>query len=185
MRKIIFIFIMMIASYGYSQTINETLKQQSELIENVKNEFVSIMISVENLKNENSNLLIEKEEMKKLIANSIEKINCLEENIFFLKKALSSNKDDESQVINELGNIFMELEKYKEYISSIEKKLNDVSVFINIAIPLTTIPIMCCGIYEFANGNESVGKLMMYSSAGLFFGLELTYQSGRFIFKKW
>ena len=43
---------MMIASYGYSQTINETLKQQSELIEDVKNEFISIMISVENLKNE-------------------------------------------------------------------------------------------------------------------------------------
>ena len=79
MRKTIFIF-MMIASYGYSQTINETLKQQSELIEDVKNEFISIMISVENLKNENSNLLIEKEEMKKLATNSIEKINCLEEN---------------------------------------------------------------------------------------------------------
>lgn len=187
MKKLIIVFfIALFPNLLFSNAyIDSTLDEQNKLLEDIKNDFISISLSAETLKNENNNLTLEKANLMKLCEQSEIKINKLEENIISLKSALSSNKEDESVILYELGNMFEELENYKEYIASVKRKLRNVSVFVNIAIPLCTIPIACNGIYNIAKGDELVGKINLYTSLGLFVGLECVYQGGKFIFKVW
>lgn len=112
--------------------------------------------------------------------------------------ALKSNKEDtanaieiigEMQEVNEtltvqLNDAKNQFEFYKEYAEECLAKEKRSVIATNVIIPLTTIPIMVLGGILMASNND-FGKPVLYSGLGLFFGCEIIYNGGHWVFKLW
>ena len=76
-------------------------------------------------------------------------------------------------------------DKYKIYINEVEKKAKRTDTFVQILIPTLSVPMIANGIYLYANGNESYGKLCIGSGVVMLVGAELVWNGGKFILKIW
>lgn len=165
--------------------INSKLDEQDALLDELELEMNNIKNLVESLKLDNVNLTLYSESLEKRIATCNQKINKMQERIDSMRKALSSNKEDTSMVICILGNMQEELNKYKTYISEFEKKAKRTNLFVQILIPTLSVPMIANGIYLYANGNESYGKVCVYGGAIILVGAEVVWNGGKFILRIW
>jgi len=113
-------------------------------------------------------------------------------------KALVSNKEDTQEAIkivgelteennnlkNELNNIKVDFEIYKEYAEEQKRKEKSAIVMGNVIIPISTVPMIITGAILMVSNND-YGKPVFYTGLGLLIGCELVWNGGHLIFKIW
>ena len=178
-KLIIMMFVSFIFLNIYSQSsINEKLDEQDDLIQSLENEMHNVRIMVNYLQQNN-------DELNGIIDKCNLKINELMENIESMKKALISNKEDTSEVIDKLTNAYNELEHYKSELMLMKKKNRNANIFVQSAIPLVTLPVICYGAYDYYHDKNEKGKTTMIIGISGLLGGELIWNCGKFIFKLW
>ena len=188
MKKLISIIFLLSFTFTFvfaDTFMNEKLDEQDNILNSLETEINNIRFLVSSLQNDNSNLILYSESLEKRIETCNEKINEMQETISSMRKALESNKEDTSEVISILGDMQEELDKYKMYIFEIEKKLKRADLFVQIAIPILSTPMIANGFYFYRIGNEKYGKTCMIIGTSLFIGAELVWNGGKIIFKIW
>lgn len=167
------------------EQIIDILNQNEQIYKQLEDDFKSIQSLVDVLKSANSNIQLNANSIKSISDNAIIRINNLEENIEHFKSALISNNEDLGTVINELGELSVELSEYKAYVNSLKLRMTRNEIIVNTIIPITTLPLVGFGVYDILNDNKVKGNFELYSGIGLFVGAELIYNGGHFILKLW
>lgn len=185
-----FISIILLISFTFTFVfadtfVNSKLDEQDKLLDDLELEMNNIKLLVTSLQSDNTNLITYSESLEKRIESCNQKIYDMQETIVSMKKALTSNKEDTHEVISILGEMQEELNKYKIYINEVEKKAKRTDTFVQILIPTLSVPMIANGIYLYANGNESYGKLCIGSGVIMLVGAELVWNGGKFILKIW
>lgn len=101
-----------------------------------------------------------------------------------LKQALLSNKDDTSAIIQQLSELQEKIEKYQQYLASVEKRLVNNAILVNVTIAAATITPMVFGAILMGTNND-LGKPLFYTSLGCLAGFGVVYNGGHFLFKVW
>ena len=167
-----------ISVFCFSSEIDNKLDEQDELIQSLELEMSNIRLMMYLLKEDN-------EQLNLTVDSCNAKITELMENIESMKKALISNKEDTSKLIAEMEVIYNELENYKSELAMLKRKNNNANLFVQITIPLVTLSFAGYGAYEYFANDSNMGKFMMYGGLGLFVGLEVVWNGGKFIFRIW
>ena len=159
----------------------ETLDLESmnawELLENLDKQLVTLQTQVETLEASSQNLESELLTTKIELTNSIN--SCKQ-----LKQALLSNKDDTSAIIQQLGELQEKIEKYQQYLASVEKRLVNNAILVNVTIVAATITPMVFGAILMGTNND-LGKPLFYTTLGCLAGFGVVYNGGHFLFKVW
>lgn len=97
-----------------------------------------------------------------------------------------SNKEDTHVINEELGLMQSKIDFYIVYLNNMEKQIHRNSVFTNIQLPLTFISgaVTVIGAIEWYNGKD-IGKYMCIGGGAAFATIELTYNMGHLVFKRW
>ena len=188
MKKLISVIILICFTFTFvfaDTFINSKLDEQDKLLDDLELEMNNIRNLVTSLQSDNTNLVIYSESLEKRIETCNQKIYDMEETIVSMRKALTSNKDDTHEILFILGDMQEELDNYKKYINEIEKKAKCADLFVQILIPTLSVPMIANGIYLYANGNETYGKVCMYGGAIMLVGAELVWNGGKFVLKIW
>lgn len=188
MKKFISAFVLICFSFSFvfaDSFVNSKLDEQDKLLDDLELEMNGIKFLVTSLQSDNANLTTYSESLEKRIEICNQKIDEMQETIDSMRNALLSNKEDTHEVISILGDMQEELDKYKIYISEIEKKAKRTDLFVQILIPTLSVPMIANGIYLYANGNEDYGKVCMYGGAIMLIGAELVWNGGKFVLKIW
>ena len=173
-KKLISIIILLsfVSTFCFSSEIDNKLDEQDELIQSLELEMSNIRLMMYLLKEDN-------EQLNLTVDSCNAKITEL------MKKALIFNKEDTSKLIAEMEVIYNELESYKSELAMLKRKNNNANLFVQITIPLVTLSFAGYGAYEYFVNNSNMGKFMMYGGLGLFVGLEVVWNGGKFIFRIW
>lgn len=108
----------------------------------------------------------------------------MKENLENYKKALESNKDDVSYIIDLFVEAYGEVQELNEYVAVCKTREKRNEIMVNIMIPVATVPMIVTGGILMATNND-FGKPVLYTGVGLLVGCELVYNGGHFIFKIW
>lgn len=108
----------------------------------------------------------------------------MKENLENYKKALESNKDDVSYIIDLFAEAYGEVQELNEYVAVCKAREKRNEIMVNIMIPVATVPMIVTGGILMATNND-FGKPVLYTGVGLLVGCELVYNGGHFIFKIW
>lgn len=158
-----------------------------ELLDNLEAQYQNLILKVETLENLSSNLESELQNSKIDLMNSLN--NCQ-----MLKAALISNKEDTSAALLVAGELQEQLDKYKEYIQHIEKRLKDNHFFVNMTYPTLFIAGAITGIggYLLFNGASTnnntkikTGTIMASVGAITLVGVEIVFNIGSVKFNFW
>ncbi len=180
MKKILLFILLSLANLVFAdEFVNKTLDEQDDLIKNIEIQ-VSKMTNIINfLKIDNLNKKNKVVELEKINKDMPVKLSEMFENNENLKLVLNSNKEDTSEVISVMGDMFEDIEK-------LNKQKTRTNKFVQIAIPSTTIPLMVTGLYLYScTDNKELGKVCGVCGATLFVSGELIWNGGKFIFKLW
>lgn len=167
------------------EEIKLILNQNEQIYKNLEDDFKSIQMLVDVLKFNDSEIKVNANSIQDISNTAIIKINKLETNVEFLRKALISNNEDVGVIIDELGEMSNSLNEYKKYVNSIRLRMTRNEVLINTLIPITTLPLIGFGLYDMLNDQYTIGKIEVYSGLALFVGTEIIYNGGHFILKLW
>lgn len=105
-----------------------------------------------------------------------------------LKTALISNKEDTSAALLVAGELQEQLDKYKEYIQYVEKRLKDNHFFINMTYPTLFVAGAIAGVGGYllfdgasTNNNTKIKTGAIMSSVGVatFTVVEIVFNVGR------
>lgn len=152
-----------------------------ELLENLEKSIASLQSKATTLQLLSENLNFELNNMKIELLNS--KNTCKN-----LKIALTSNKDDTSEIIKVAGELQSQIEELNDRILLSEKKLNNSHKISNISFPIVFASGMATGvgcfmIYKAAidNDNELLKNGLTITSIGLasFIGTEIVFNFGK------
>ena len=188
MKKLISVIILFSFMFTFvfsNNFINEKLDEQDDILNSLEDEMNNIRFLISSLQDENKDLITYSQSLENRVNVCNEKIDEMQKTIESMRKALLSNKEDTNEVISILGDMQEELDKYKIYIFEIEKKLKRADLFIQIAIPILSTPMIANGFYFYRIGNEKYGKTCMIIGTSLFIGAELVWNGGKIIFKIW
>lgn len=187
MKKItsIFIIFSMLFNICANDFINEKLDRQDELLNSLELEMNAITNLVISLQSDNSNLITYSDSLEKKIEICNKRIDEMQETIESTRTALISNKEDTGEVISILGDMQTALDKYKMILAEMERKAKRTDKFIQIAIPVLSLPMVANGVYLYINGDEDYGKMCIIEGAVIFIGAEVLWNSGKFILKIW
>ena len=180
MKKILLFILLSLTNLVFAdEFVNKTLDEQDDLIKNIEIQ-VSKMTNIINfLKIDNLNEKNKVVELEKINKDMSVKLSEMFENNENLKLVLNSNKEDTSEVISVMGDMFEDIEK-------LNKQKARTNKFVQIAIPSTTIPLMVTSLYLYAcTDYKELGKVCGVCGATLFVGGELIWNGGKFIFRLW
>jgi len=180
MKKIILCILLNLTTFVFADNfINKTLDEQDDLIKNVETQVSKMTDIIDFLKIDNLNEKNKIVELEKINKDMSVKLNEMFENNENLKLALNSNKEDTSEVISVMGDMFEDIKK-------LSKQKSRANKFVQIAIPSTTIPLALVGLYLYAcTDYKELGKVCCVCGTSLFVGGELVWNGGKFIFKLW
>jgi predicted nuclease with TOPRIM domain len=176
MKKIIFLiltFVFLFNPFYSDDFVNQKLKEQNELIDNIEFYITSMTETINSLTEDKENLTntILNLQLSNLMMNK--DLTSLKDNNSELKKALNSNKEDTHELLDVMGDIFAESEKLKK-----EKK--STNTFVQIMIPSATLPIIVNGIYLSVFTDEKMcGKVNIICGSTLFIVGELVWNYTR------
>ena len=90
-------------------------------------------------------------------------------------------------MLKDIGEMQIALDYYRSLVSKTIKQLQLSNIMHNIEMPLCLVSgiVTGIGIVELCNGNKNLGKILTLGGGIVFISIELTYQSGHWIFKKW
>ena len=189
-KKLISVFVLFsfISTFVFSNTvslINAKLDEQDNLLDSLEFEMTNMRLLILSLQDDRTNMTTYTSSLERRIKVCNEKINRMQSTIDSMRTALLSNKEDTHEVIEILGQMQEELDRYKKYVSDLEKRLNRTNVVVQTMIPCLTLPLFATGSYLYFTDEKEMGKICMSSSACLFIGAELAWNGGKFIFKLW
>ena len=182
---ILFCFINTFVFPQSSIMINDKLNEQNDLLQALEEEVESIRLYVSQLKANNKELSDINVNLENTVDSCNQKIDNLMTNIESMRKALESNKEDTSNAIGILGDMYVELENYKTELNLMKWRNKNANNFVEISIPIMAFPLIGFGLYEYCSGNENMGKIMMIVGTTSLIGCELVWNGGKFIFKIW
>ena len=187
MKKFISVFLIfyMLFNLCANDFINEKLDRQDELLNSLELEMNTLRNLVISLQTDNSNLITYSDSLEKRIELCNQKITEMQETIESTREALMSNKEDTGEIIGILGDMQNALDRYKMYLAELERKAKRTDKFIQIAIPVLSLPMVANGVYLYINGDEDYGRICIIEGAVLFVGAEVLWNSGKFILKIW
>lgn len=189
-KKIISVFILFnfLSSFVFSNTvnlINAKLDEQDNLLDSLEFEMQNMKLIILSLQDDKTNMTNHISSLERRIKVCKEKIKKMQSTIDSMRTALLSNKEDTHEVIEVLGQMQEELDKYKKYVSDLEKRLSRTNIIVQTMIPCLTLPMIGTGAYLYFSDEKDIGKMCMVGGCCLFIGAELAWNGGKFIFKLW
>lgn len=166
MKKIL-IFLFLFQSFLlFPQSIQNYLNEQDNLLNNLETQFTDLTLKLESLKLQTQTLDNFNQELKLKLENATSTINELKNNLEEYKKALSSNKDDTSYLIELFSQAQSELENIKKYVTTLEKDRKRLKIS-----RITSLSISGCGavlmISSSFTTDKTIKQILLWSGGGL------------------